>query len=55
MKKDEDNKNEGIGIATLVFIIILALIGFYLLYSYHRPADSMPLESPSPVSESPQK
>ncbi|HHF7349254.1 TPA: hypothetical protein ACPSKE_002457 [Legionella feeleii] len=52
MKKDEDIKNEGIGIATIVFIIILALIGFYLLYSYHRPAESMPLESPSPVSES---
>ncbi|STX44535.1 Uncharacterised protein [Legionella donaldsonii] len=51
MKKNEDNKNEGIGIATIVFIIILAVIGFYLLYSYHRPADSIPLESPSPVSE----
>ncbi|MCC5013781.1 MULTISPECIES: hypothetical protein [unclassified Legionella] len=51
MKKNEDKKNEGIGIATIIFIIILALIGFYLLYSYHRPTDSIPLESPSPVSE----
>ncbi|WP_019215402.1 hypothetical protein [Legionella tunisiensis] len=57
MKKNEETKNEGIGIVTIVFLIIVALIGFYLFYSYHRPTNSVsiPLESPSPLSESPKK
>ena len=55
-KRHEDNKNEGIGIVSIIVILIVTVIGLYYFFSprsHHVPNEgeniNVPLEVPSPV------
>ena len=54
----KDMENEGIGIVSIIIIVILAAIGLYYFISYHHPAVpteggnlNLPLETPAPLPD----
>ena len=51
--KKSDKKNEGVGIASIIIIVILTTLGLYYFFS-HRPLTAentnIPLETPAPIN-----
>ena len=57
-----DSENEGIGIVSIIIIVLLAVVGLYLFFSYRHPAVTnetgnlnVPLQSPAPLPDNPRK
>jgi hypothetical protein len=57
-----DAENEGIGIVSIIIIVIIAAIGLYYFISYRHPAVrteagnlNVPLETPAPLPDTPGK
>ena len=58
-KKYEDNKKEGIGIVSIIIIVIIAVLGLYYFMSPRSHNNGkeietikVPLEAPSPIPDS---
>ena len=58
----KDTQNEGVGIISIVIMVILAVVGFYYFFSQPHPTNTnqgdainVPIESPAPVNDTPEK
>ena len=58
-KKERDNQNEGIGIITIIAVVILAVLALYFFWGHHEKSiegqtiATVPTEAPVPVEVEP--